>query len=435
MSQRTSVLKLMNSGWRKLRDPLYRNALFLILTSAFGGLFGFTFWLIAARYYTPDSVGLSASILSLTGLLGSISSLGLGIGLIRFLPSSSEDKNQRINTSLTIAAVTALGIGLVFLVGLDLWSPAIALVRNSPAYSVMFLAFVIGFALTSLVDSSFLAARKASYVLHRSLLFNSLRLPILIIVVASFGALGIFFSFGVAMLGSLLVSLFLLMRRLYPGYLTVPSLRLAGIRDMVGYSMTNHIANLLYALPTGILPLLVLTELSVSSSAHFYVAWLLANLLFVVPISSAQSLFIEGSHPGAYLTGDAIRSLRFSTLLVLPGILFLFFAGPLLLALFGEEYSTAGTGLLRILALSAFFVTINSTYFSLLRVNKRMRELTVLSLIVGVGTVIGAYFTLAPLGLVGPGIAFLSIQASITGYVLLKNIGASKEVAKGVMRF
>ncbi len=434
MRQGTSVLKLMNSGWKKLRDPLYRNALFLILTSAFGGLFGVTFWLIAARYYTSASVGLSASILSLAAFLGSLSSLGLGIGLIRFLPSASEHRNERINTSLTVAAVTALGIGLVFLIGVDLWSPAIALVRNNPSYSVMFLAFVLGFALTSLVDSSFLAARKASYVFHRSLLFNSLRLPLLVIVVTSFGALGIFFSFGAAMLSALLVSLFLLMRRLYPGYLTMPSLQLMGIRDMVGYSMANHIANVLYALPTGILPLVVLSELSVSSSAHFYVAWLLANLLFVVPISSAQSLFIEGSHPGAYLTGDAIRSLRFSLLLVFPGFLFLFLAGPLLLDLFGGQYSTEGAGLLRILAISAFFVTINSTFFTLLRVNKRMRELTVLSLIVGVGIVIGSYFTLAPLGLLGPGIVFLSIQASITGYVLLTNIGSSREVARRVMR-
>lgn len=37
----------------RLRDPLYRNALFLQLTSGIAGTSGFFFWLIAERGPTP----------------------------------------------------------------------------------------------------------------------------------------------------------------------------------------------------------------------------------------------------------------------------------------------------------------------------------------------------------------------------------------------
>ncbi len=425
----------MSWGLKKPKDPLYRNAIFLIIASGAGGLLGFVFWLIVAASYDSASVGLSASLLALAGFLGSVSSLGLGIGLIRFLPSASADSPHRISASLTLATLTALGIGLVFLGGLDFWAPAVAFVQKSWSYSIMFLFFIVGFALLPLVDSSFLAARKASYVFQRTFLYSGLRLPIPILGITFLGAFGIFFSVGVALLASLLFSFLLLLPRLYPGFLAPSSLKLSGIRHMLTYSMGNHTANLLAGLPTGILPLLILSEVSASSSAHFYIAWMITGFLFVVPGAAATSLFVEGSYPGSHFTRDVIRSLRFGLLLLIPGVLVLFFASPLLLGLFGREYSAEGLGLLRILALAAFFVAINSHFFSFLRVNMLVRELILLSSILGVGTVVASYLLLDRFGILGPGIAFFSMQAAISGYVLLRNVAASKTVARGLMKF
>ncbi len=433
MRQSLSTSELLAGGLKRLRDPLYRNAFFLMLTSVLSASFGFAFWLIVARFYTSEAVGLSASLISMAVFLGSLSSLGLGYGLIRFLPSTSTGVNQRINTSLSLALLTALVVGIIFLGGVALWSPSLTSVRDSWSYVIMFVAFTIGFALTPLVDSCFLAARRASYVLYKSILYNGLRIPIPILVVTSLGAIGIFFSFGAALLLALLVSFLILMPRLYSGFTLAPSLRLTDLRNMFAYSIGNHFAHILSVLPAGILPLLVLTTLSASSSAHFYIAWIMASLLFVVPGSSARSLFVEGSHPGTHFALDIVRSLRFGFLLLAPGILALFFVGPFLLGLFGEEYSTEGLALLRILILSAFFVAINSTFLSYLRVTKRVGELILLSAALGVGTMLTSYFLLDGFGLLGPGIAFFSIQAATSGYVLLRNLGAVRRVVKGLI--
>ncbi len=430
MSYKFPTFKFLAVGLEKLRDPLYRNAFFLILTSALGGLLGLLFWLLVARYYTSEIIGTSASLISLAGFLGFISSLGFGVGLIRFLPSAPSGRNHRINTSFTLAGLTGLGIGLVFLGGLDIWSPSIAFVRNEWPYAAIFLAFTVGFALTPLVDSCFLAARKASYVLQRSLIYGILRLAIPLAAITTLGAFGIFFSFTVALLGALTFSLVLLMPRVYPGFLALPSIRLSGIRDMITYSIGNHIAILLLVIPSGILPLLILTQMSASSAAHFFIAWMMAAYLFVIPASASESLFIEGSHPGTYFTTDLVRSLRFGLLLLVPGVLFLFFAGPFLLGLFGAEYSTEGLGLLRILAISGFFVAINSTFFSFLKVSKRVKELILVSMTSGIGIIVVSYFMLDSFRILGTGIAFLSVQAAISSYVLVRNLGVSKGLAK-----
>ncbi len=426
--------RILASSLQRLGDPLYRNAFVLMLASAFGGLAGFAFWLIVARYHTSEALGASASFLALAGLIGSLSSLGLGTGLIRFIPSASTGVNQRINASLTLAGLTALSLGLLFLGGFSVWAPATPPGVDSWSYGLIFLAFTVGFALTPLVDNSFLAARKASYALYRSLIYNGLRLPLPILLATSLGVIGILFSFGVALLLALVIGGIFLLPRLYPGFVPRPSLQLRGMKEMVTYSTRNHTATLLYGLPAGVLPLLVLRELSASSAGHFYVPWIMAGMVFIVPMSTAASLFIEGSHPGTKFAPDAIRSFRFGLLLLIPGVLTLFFFGPFLLGLFGSEYSTEGLALLRILSLSAFFVAINVTFFAYLRVTKRVRELILLSATLGVGIVVTSYFLVGVYGLLGPGLAFLAFQAVVSGYVVVRHLQAAKEVARALIR-
>ncbi len=434
MLTRLSIRDIASFGMEKLGDPLYRNAFFLMLNSALGGGFGFAFWLLVVQFYPSTAVGVSVSLLALAGLIGALSSLGFGQALIRFLPSAKEDTNDRINTSITLALVTAVGVGLIFLASIEVWSPSLAFVKDNLAYGLMFVAFAAAFALTPILESSFLAARRASYVLHRSLIYNGLRLAILVAVVSSLGAFGIFFSVGAALLLAFLVGLIFLLPRLYKGFRAAPSLRLDGVRDMITYSSGNHAANLLSALPRGLLPIMVLAGLSASSSAYFYIAWMIASFLFVIPGASAVSAFIEGSQPGNHLRATTVRSLRFGLILVAPGVVFLLLGGHLVLGLFGVEYSAQGTELLRILALSSFFVAINSIFFTYLRVHKKIGELILLSAALGIGTLVASYFLLGGFGLLGLGIAFLSVQGAISAYVLLRNLGTSMEIAKALVR-
>ncbi len=95
-------------------DPLRRNSMFLIMTNGTSALLGFLFWTVAARLYSPTAVGLGTALVSAASWLAALSGVGLGVGLVRYLPER-EDKTGMINSCLTIvsllAAVLALGVG------------------------------------------------------------------------------------------------------------------------------------------------------------------------------------------------------------------------------------------------------------------------------------------------------------------------------------
>ena len=75
-----------------LRDPLFKNSYYLMMTPVVGSLLGFIFWMVVARFYSTAEVGLAATIFSAMGLIAAFSGLGFNIGLIRYLPK--EDDKQ-----------------------------------------------------------------------------------------------------------------------------------------------------------------------------------------------------------------------------------------------------------------------------------------------------------------------------------------------------
>ena len=83
-----------------LRDPLYKNSFFIMLTSISNAGFGFFFWMLAAKLYPKEDVGIATALISSMALLVLLSRLGLDQSLIRFFPE--RDKNSVFGTSAVI---------------------------------------------------------------------------------------------------------------------------------------------------------------------------------------------------------------------------------------------------------------------------------------------------------------------------------------------
>ena len=135
---------------RLFHIPLYSNALYLMIASAASALLGFVFWIIVARFYTPEDVGLASAAIAAIGLLALFSYLGLGAGLVRFLPGSGKDASSMVNTVFTISTLTSILAAFIFIAGLGFWSPALLFLRQNPIYLAAFVLFTIVFTLSSL---------------------------------------------------------------------------------------------------------------------------------------------------------------------------------------------------------------------------------------------------------------------------------------------
>ena len=101
----TLVKKTISKFYNYLaNDSLYRNSIYLMLSTGVMAVFGFFFWMINARLYSAEQAGIGTTLISIMTLISSFSLLGLGNSLIKYLPTSDK-KNKKINTSFTLVGL------------------------------------------------------------------------------------------------------------------------------------------------------------------------------------------------------------------------------------------------------------------------------------------------------------------------------------------
>ena len=401
-----------------LKDPLYRNSIFLITNTAVTTGLGFFFWMVVARFYTVYEVGVGSAIISAVYFLALLSTLGLDVAIIRFLPKSQKPV-ELINSCLTLNGIIALVIGGIFIAGLSLWSPALVFVRENAMFILAFLLFTFGWTLSGTIGSIFIAKRKAEFNLAKNTIFSLLKIPLPILLVLFFHAFGIVSSWGIATGIAVAVCLFFFLPRVQESYKPVPNLNLNIVKNIWKYSLGNYLVSILAATPSFILPIMIVNRLSGEQNAYFYVAWTIASITFSIPSAASQSLFAEGSHFEDKLSINANKAIRFSLVLLVPAIILLVVLGKWLLLLFGASYSSNALTLLWILGSSSIFVGINSVYFTILLVRHRIRELLVLRGLITLVVLVASVLIMPAMGIAGIGYAWLGAQALVSIYVAL----------------
>ena len=409
-----------------IRSPLYRNAIYLLLNTLLVAGAGILFWVIVARLYPDEAqVGQALILIGIVAFVATLAQLGFGVGLIRFLPRSRRDKGRLVSTCLTISALVALALSAVLLLTLDVWFPGGQDPLSVALLVPIFLLLAVFGVSNPIVDNTFVAGRRASYIVVRGGLYQAVRLVMLFLLVGFLGVLGILASILFAQFLALALAFALLLPRLYPGFRLLPIVDRALVGDILPFSLGNHVAEVLYVLPYPVILVLIprLTG-SVEQAAFFAMPWLIASILFAVPLMASVSLYAEGSHFQERLRGDLRRTLRFILPLLALGILSLWFWGDWILALFGPSYAVEGLGLLKLLAVSAIFVAVNVLFVSVARVMKWVRAVVALWAYVALGTIALSFLLLPELGLEGVGYAWLitngTAAVAVTAAYLLK---------------
>ena len=408
--------------WREAwASPLYANSVYLMARAVVGAALGLVFWIVVARLYPIGHLGLGSALISAATLLAFVASLGLGFGLIRFLPGAGRDAGALINSALAISGIIAVVIAIIFLAGVSLWSPALSFVRENPIFALAFIAFIAAATLAALVDEAFVGLRRAKFALAQDSLQCLLKVAVVAAMAGPFRIFGIFASWGLAGAIALALSLFLFLPRLLPGYRPVPSLRRQVSNEMVHFSFANYVSNGLWMAPSWILPILVVNLLGGEANAYFFVAWGMAGLLFAIPTATSMSLFAEGSYDEKFLGRDVRRSLGLIALLLAPAIVVMLVAGDKLLLLFGREYSSEGTRVLSVLAFSALPMAINLVYLGIARVRKRLRSIIVVAATVAFTTLILSYLLVPRLGILAPAVGWL-VSHGVVALVVVPTI-------------
>lgn len=366
-----------------LKTPLLINALYLFVSAVASSGLGFIFWQFVSQRSSPEAIGTASGYINLVALLAGVANLGLGFGITYVLPTVAKgsDRINLINGAYTLSGAIALATASLYLLMVDLLTPRLGFIDDSPLSSGAFILFTLVWTwYGALTDQIFIAYRVSKYYLWKDVLVNTLKI-VLLMLAFSGSTTAIVMSIAISAFCGLVWALVYALPRLEGSYrprATVPSRAFVG---MLRYALPNHVANWLWQAPSLLLPVIVLNRLGAEDNALFFVAWMIASFINVVGTSVARSLFAEGTNNAGNFRRTFVKTIGVSFVLQLCVIAVIWVLAGFVLGLFGSFYVEEGKTVLRILCFSSLgytFVSLLQTYF---RVRNQLRYLTALSVV------------------------------------------------------
>lgn len=389
------------------RDSLFRNSVYLMLSTGVMSAFGFIFWIITTRFYSSEEIGFATALISATVLISTLSILGFNSSLVRYL-AQSKKPNQMMNTAMTVVAISTAAASAIYLLGIDYFSPAFRVLAENPLYAALFILFMIAVSLNTLTDSVFVAYRMSKYnfIVYTFFGLTKIALPLFFL---GLGTYGIFFSYTGAVIVALILSVYYMIRHFK--YRPAVSIDRDSARQMLRFSLSNYTAGFVSGLPGLVAPILIVNELGGQDSAYFYMASTIAALIYIIPQAITQSLFAEGAYQEDDFAYFVKRSVKFIVLFLLPAIAAVFIFGRFILLVFGEEYSANSYELLQIMSISSIFLAVDLIGSTVMKIKHRMKEYITITFLYLVFT-IGFFYILMPqYGTLGIAWALLAGQA------------------------
>ncbi|MFI5804214.1 polysaccharide biosynthesis C-terminal domain-containing protein [Streptomyces sp. NPDC051561] len=419
---RLPVLRL--TGGAEGSSPLFRNAYALMLNTGVSALLGLSFWLVAARYYTPEAVGQGSAAIAAMKLLAGLTALTLTGALARFIPVSGRRTGRLVfRTYAGSSLVVAVAAG-IFLLTLDLWGPSYRFLHG-PLNGLGFVLAVVMWSLLTLQDGVLTGLRSALWVPVGNTVFSGVKLLLLILIATSIPTAGVFVSWVAAIAVSVIPLGILVFRKLVPrhvlateGLAEPPTTRQMG-RFLAGdYTGSLFSLAVVYAVPV-----IVASQVGSADNAYFYITTTIGGTVNLLAINMGASLTVEGAHDPASLARNTRAALKKMAKLMLPVGAVLFVGAPYILRVFGEGYAEAATPLLRWFAVGALLRVVIEVYFAVLRARSRTGGLAYLQGVLCV-LVLGLTLLLLPrMGLTGAGVAEISSLAVIAAIAAFKLYG------------
>jgi O-antigen/teichoic acid export membrane protein len=398
-----------------LRTPLFRNGYALIISTGITSLLGLLYWTIAARVYTTENVGLNSTIISAMVFLSGLAQVNLQETMIRFIPQAGKQTLRLVLTTYAIVIALSVLVGLVFCLGISIWTPALSFLTETPASIVWFIVALILWGIFVIQDSVLMGLRQAIWIPFENAVFSVLKIGLLVLFVAAFPRDGIFISWALGIAAIILPVSYLIFRRLIPEYSRRehPYVKPLSLRQISKYVAGNYAVAIFANMSSALMPILIVQIAGPTANAHFYLAWVLASALQIAAANMSTSLTVEGAANLDQLEEHRQRALMGISRIVIPFAALLVVGAPLILQVMGPGYSENATVLMQLLAISALPNIYNMVYVGLARVQNRIWSVVY---VYGANAVmvLGLSIVFLPLfGITGVGLAWVISQTSI----------------------
>lgn len=358
--------------WLQQNRSLINNSGALVGTALVNSGLGFAYWWLAAQYFEESVVGIASAVVSAMIFLGSVAMLGLGTLLVGELGKRKGNESSLISTGIISVSVASVLASLIFTVVITLFSQDFDVLNSSPVHLLLFVAGVSLTALTLMLDQAFIGLLQGDIQLWRNILASVLKvvfLGIIVLTIVDANGMWVFSAWVLSMAVSMFIPIRFLMRKF--------KLRLAFqwslLQELGRSAMSHHWLNLALDAPIRAMPVIVTVMLSAEVNASFYIAWMIAGLLFFPVQSITLVLFAVGSQDADALATKIRSTLRLSLIIAVVGYIAVWVASEWILGIFGESYAQTASNALRIVSFAVFPLIIKDHFVAIHRIHSRAR--------------------------------------------------------------
>lgn len=409
-------------GSRRLQLSMTRNSLALIGSKVAQMGLGFLFWLLAARLFAKDDVGLAAGVVSAMMLCTQIAALGIGSAVISHFPRHQERPAQLLNTSLSLTALASTIAALAFIALASGLFAELDAVGGSPVYALLFVLAAVTGTIGIIQDQTSTVLRRGDQALGRGIAFGVVAVTLLAgiaIVAPDAGSEALLLPWVVAGIVAFAIGVVQFHRHV-DGYRTRAGLDRELSRTLLRTGLPNWALTLAERAPGLVLPVVVVEVLSPTANATWYVAWMMAWVVFIVPIQVGMTLFAEISHDPSSLERSVRRGVRTSLGFGVPAAAALALAAGPVLSILGSSYASSGAGPLRILVIAILPLTFVQVYYASCRGTGRLREAVLTGWVTGAASVGAAAAAGAASGLEAMALAWVGVQVLASVWAALR---------------
>jgi O-antigen/teichoic acid export membrane protein len=327
--------------WQRNQE-LLRNAGSLFATTGLTSLFGFVYWVVAARMFSQQAVGYGSATVSAMTLLGTIGMFGLGTMLLGELPKL-KSRGGLFAATLVVSGVGSLILGFAFPLVAQAFGAHFPGIIGTPGRLALFAVGVAVSGASMVLDEGTIGLLRGGVVLTRNLVMSVIKLialPVSAVVLHDAFGVGLELAWVLGTIVSLLPAA-LMLRRGGSRILHRPDWGM--LRKLGKVALAHNWLNLAIQTPPRIIPVLVTIVVSPSANAAFYVAWMLVNFLFMLPASLSTVLFAIASAAPELIAEKLRFVLRLSVGIGVPAMVVLAIGANFALGLFGASYAHTAT--------------------------------------------------------------------------------------------
>ncbi len=405
------------------------NSVSLILGRFSSSGLGFVTWILIARLFSPDEVGIASGVIAAVMLCVQISLLGLNSAFIAIYPEYKDDPSRMLNTAINLTLITSFFTASIFLLLSSAIFQHLNIVNKSYLYILVFISLAIFATLNTLLNHISIGIRRGEQVLARNLLFGGITIASVILIPLVTGTASsviVVAGWAAAAIAACSLGAIQLFRTL-DNYRYRLEFDGKIVKRLIRVGMVNYLLTLTERAPNWVMPIIVIELLSPTDNAYWYTLWMMAWVVYIIPISVGQNLFADLSHK----LENSEESIRFSTrtslVLSVAGAVVAIIFARFMLSFMGPEYAAAGTIPLRILAVGVIPIIFIQAYYGVCRGKFRLKEAIITGVTSGVLGLTAAIIASKQYGLVGMATVWLftliatGVWAFVRIQVLKKN--------------